>query len=765
MTDHAMIRSHQQAFAAMIFTVCLTVFTSLSVGPVFASGFDYYVEKGNTGDGSLDDPFGSIEDALDEIADHGGKTVFVKSGTYGGSLTLPKGVTVVGADEKGVVIDGTVRMEDSSGLRKLTVTGGGVTVPSGADAKLDGVQIRNVLNIGINADPGKGTVKVTGCVIEKARKGLYIQAGRTIEMEDCEVRNNSEEGLDIRQNVAGWVKSTAFSDNGESGIEIILGSAEFRIQSSTFSGNGASGIAAQYVDVSKKTGDVRITGNTLRGNDNFGIACKIPQGGPKNGDYFLNSMTVSENSYANNKEGDISKRCRVLTDEELAELEKEEAAKAKQETLVTTASSMTEQELAERNRQATQERRVFEDEREAREKERISSAFDHLDALLRRAEQVERDLSNRSKTTYFLVGPDRSVEAEQTNLLNAVERSVTTLSAEIPSLVFESARRDAEESLEMRSESLTTLRSSADQRKSATGGFSLFGWVWSLFDRRGTDAVSGATSVTFFPEDYRPSVAFVGELSYTAAQRSKVIANGDSAYFGGIDDILRGFDAVTATIAAPMLRDADPATFSASVSAPIPSRFASLFASRAIGVVSCGLPKTITEDSRSRTDDHLAGSGIVSPDKVSARIGIGRHAVTIVGYTEGGTETEESIRERISEAHVEGGAVAVMIAWNATDTSLSETRKALVSRLADHGADLIIGSGIPRTAGSTTIANARVFYSLGNVFLDASNVTAEDTTDRSLISLSTDESGMPSVTVHHVMLDGNGGIRRVENQE
>ncbi|NTW90008.1 MAG: DUF1565 domain-containing protein [Candidatus Moranbacteria bacterium] len=760
-----MTRSHQQAFAAMISMVCLTVFLGLYAGSVSASGYDYYVEKGNDGDGSSDDPFGSIGDALDEAADHGKKTVFVKSGTYGGSLTLPKGVTVVGADEKGTIIDGSVRMEDGSGLRKLTVTGGGVTVPSGADAKLEGVRIRNVSNIGINADPGKGTVEVIGCVIEKGRKGLYIQAGRTIEMEDCEVMNNSEEGLDIRQNVAGWVKSSTFSDNGESGIEIILGSSEFRIQSSTFSGNGASGIAAQYVDVSKKTGDVRITGNILRGNDNFGIACKIPQGGPKNGDYFLNSMTVSENTYSNNKEGDISKRCRVLTDEELAELEKEEAAKAKQETLVTTAPSMTEQELAERNRQATQERRAFEDDRESREKERISSAFDHLDALLRRAEQAERDLSDRSKTTYFLIGPDRSAEAEQVDLLNAVERSITTLSAEIPSLVFESARRDAEELLEARSESLTTLRSSADQRKSATGGFSLFGWAWSLFDRRGTDAASGTTSATFFPEEYRPSVAFVGELSYVASQRSRAITHGDTAYFGGADDILRGFDVVAATITAPMLRDADPVSSSSSVSAPIPSRFASLFASRAIGVVSIGLPKTVTEDGRSRTDDHLAGSGIVSPDKVSARIGIGRHAVTIVGYAEGGTETEESVLERISEAHTEGGAVAVMISWNATDISLSEPRKALVSRFADHGADLIIGSGIPRTAGSATIANARVFYSLGNIFLDASNATAEDTTDRSLISLSTDESGMPSVTVHRVMLDGNGGIRRVENQE
>ncbi|NTW75830.1 MAG: DUF1565 domain-containing protein [Candidatus Moranbacteria bacterium] len=759
-----MIRSHQQTFAAMISMVCLTVFLGLYAGSVSASGYDYYVEKGNDGDGSSDDPFGSIKDALDEISDHGGKTVFVKSGTYEESITLIKGVSLIGAEEKGVVINGTVHMGDDSSLRKLTVTGGGVTVPSGVDAKLEDVRIRNVSNIGINADPGKGTVEVIGCVIEKGRKGLYIQAGRTIEMEDCEVKDNSEEGLDIRQNVAGWVKSSTFSDNGESGIEIILGSSEFRIQSNTFSGNGASGIAAQYVDVSKKTGDVRIIGNTLRRNDNFGIACKIPQGGPKNGDYFLNSMTVSDNTYADNKEGDISKRCRVLTDEELAELEKEEAAK-EEEKPVTTNHSITEQELAERNRQATQERRDFEDEREAREKQRITATFDYLDALLRRAEEVDHDLSDRSKAMYFLVGPDRVAEAEQVDLLNAVERSITTLSAEIPSLVFESARRDAEELLEARSESLTTLRSSADQRKSATGGFSLFGWAWSLFDRRGTDAASGTTSATFFPEDYRPSVAFVGELSYVASQRSRAITHGDTAYFGGADDILRGFDVVAATITAPMLRDADPVSSSSSVSAPIPSRFASLFASRAIGVVSSGLPKTVTEDGRSRTDDHLAGSGIVSPDKDSARIGHGRHAVTIVGYAEGGSETEESVRERISEAKSEGGAVAVMVSWNTSDKSLTDGRKAFVSRLADVGADLIVGSGIPRVAESVSIGNARVFYSLGNVFLDASNATAEDTTDRSLISLSTDESGMPSVTVHRVMLDGNGGIRRVENQE
>lgn len=761
-----MIRSRLSVCVAMLSIACSFVLFGSFADPVTASGYDYYVEKGADGDGSSDDPFGSIGDALDEIADHGGKTVFVKSGTYGESITLSKGVSLVGADEKGTVIDGTVRMEDGSGLRKLTVTGGGVTVPSGADAKLDGVRIRNVSNIGINADPGKGTVEVTDCVIEKCRKGLYIQAGRTVKMDDCEVKDNSEEGLDIRQNVAGWVKSSKFNDNGESGIEIILGSSEFRIQSNTFSGNGASGIAAQYVDVSKKTGDVRITGNTLRGNDNFGIACKIPQGGPKNGDYFLNSMTVSDNTYVDNKEGDISKRCRVLTDEELAELEKEEAAKAEQEKPVTTSRSITEQELAERNRKATQERRDFEDARETVERERVSAAVGYCDSMLRHIGDSEAMLARRSGVASFLVGPDRSAEAEQTDLLNAAEQSVSALQAEIPSLVSEAVRREAEESLEARSESLIALRSSVDLRRAEAGTFSLFGWVRSLLDRRDRDTGRGADIATFFPQTYRPSVLFVGELSYTASQRSRVIAFGDGAYFGGIDDFFRGFDSVAATITAPILRDADPVLASASVSGPVPSRFASLFASRAMGIVSSGgLPGSSTEDDRLRTDDHLSGSGIVSPDRIPARIGRGLHSVTVIGYAEGAAETEESFLERVSEAKTEGGAVAVMIAWNASEKSITEGRKAFVSRLVDRGADLIVGSGIPRVAESVSIGNARIFYSLGNVFRDASTATSEDTTGIDLVSLSTDEVGIPSVLVRRATFDGNGGIRLAEGNE
>ncbi len=762
-----MIRSRLSVCVAMLSIACSFVLFGSFADFATASGYDYYyVEKGADGDGSSDDPFGSIGDALDEITDHGGKTVFVKSGTYGESITLSKGVSLVGADEKGTVIDGTVRMEDGSGLRKLTVTGGGVTVPSGADAKLDGVRIRNVSNIGINADPGKGTVEVTDCVIEKCRKGLYIQAGRTVKMDDCEVKDNSEEGFDIRQNVAGWAKSSKFNDNGESGIEIILGSSEFRIQSNTFSGNGASGIAAQYVDVSKKTGDVRITGNTLRGNDNFGIACKIPQGGPKNGDYFLNSMTVLDNTYADNKEGDISKRCRVLTDEELAELEKEEAAKAEQEKPVTTSRSITEQELAERNRKATQERRDFEDARETVERERVSAAVGYCDSMLRHVGDSEAMLARRSGAAYFLVGPDRSAEAEQTDMLNAAERSVSALQAEIPSLVSEAVRREAEESLEARSESLVALRSSVDLRRAEAGTFSLFGWVRSLFDRRDRDAGQGADIATFFPQTYRPSVLFVGELSYAASQRSRAIASGDGAYFGGIDDFFRGFDSVAATITAPILRDADPVPASVSVSGPVPSRFASLFASRAMGIVSSGgLPGSSTEDDRLRTDDHLSGSGIVSPDRIPARIGRGLHSVTVIGYAEGAAEAEESFLERVSEAKTEGGAVAVMIAWNASEKSITEGRKAFVSRLADRGADLIVGSGIPRVAESVSIGNARIFYSLGNVFRDASTATSEDMTGIDLVSLSTDEVGTPSVSVRRATFDGNGGIRLAEGNE
>ncbi|NTW30069.1 MAG: hypothetical protein HGA33_02240, partial [Candidatus Moranbacteria bacterium] len=86
-----MMRTRSQVAVAMFSTVCIFGLLGSFANSTAAAGYDYYVEKGNDGDGSSDDPFGSIKDALDEISDHGGKTVFVKSGTYEESITLTKG--------------------------------------------------------------------------------------------------------------------------------------------------------------------------------------------------------------------------------------------------------------------------------------------------------------------------------------------------------------------------------------------------------------------------------------------------------------------------------------------------------------------------------------------------------------------------------------------------------------------------------------------------------------------------------------------------
>lgn len=750
--------SFRTRFIAVL-AVVAAGFLSVPAPRILAASYDYYVEKGSDGDGSSDDPFGSIGDALTELRDEGGDSVYVREGEYAESFTIPDDVSVVGEGKGDVTVSGTVRMEDDTELRDLTVTGGGIVALDGADVEIVDVRVEDTYDIGINAEKGKGSVVVRDCVIEHGRKGLYIQAGRTIRMNGTKVEENEEEGLDIRENVSGVVEGSVFHENGESGIEVILGSAELVIRNNRITDNGSSGIATQYVPVSVKTGDVRIDGNVLQGNDNYGIDCRIPQGGPDSGSYFLNSLVVSGNDVAGNGKGDIASRCRVLTEEELAVIAEEEARAREEESERVAALSMTAEELANRNQLAAIERKRSEDIREAAEHGRVESVRMTLEGVLARFETEAEHQAGMSAFSRFLFGDVRS-DRELREGLDDLDAVRERLAEEVSFLVFSGNVGSAESVLEVSDERVSGIRSMLEETPSTR--FSLFGWLRGLSrSGRGMAALSEEERrLSFFPSSERPSVIFVGELSYHPDLRSRVVAENDEAYFSGVGGELSAFDVAVGTVTAPMFGEDDPVPAAGrATSLPIPARFANVFSARNIRVFDiAGLSRLDPEGAES-TATRLSDAGGETPGYRSsgpAVVGYGRNSLAVFPFAESDTAAEEEFLDVLDGLGERYGAVAVLVDWDsAAGTEMTAARAELLRRIAERGADLIVGSGMILSGEVSDVP----YRSVGNVFREAAVGRAGS---GSFPVLTLDADGNPELSERAFSVPEAGTIRLVE---
>lgn len=272
---------------------------------VVYAGSEVYVDEDadSGGDGSKDEPYKKIGKALSK----GGKTIRIAKGTYDEDITVGKGVSLKGKGRDKVEISGKVTMKDGSKLEDLTVSGGGVVVDDGADAKLSDVTVKNA-GTGIITE-GRGELKLRDVKVHSNGKGMYIQQGKDVEIIGSEIRDNGEEGVDIRANVDGVISGNVISGNRESGIEVILGSSELEISNNNIKNNRASGIAAQYYKSAKKLGGLKITGNKINGSKDYGLTCKAPSGGNPGESYWSDSIVLVGNTMSGNKLGTFAPGC------------------------------------------------------------------------------------------------------------------------------------------------------------------------------------------------------------------------------------------------------------------------------------------------------------------------------------------------------------------------------------------------------------------------------------------------------------------------
>ncbi len=388
----------------------------LLLSPVFVLAEKCYVNEdaSSGGDGSKNSPYQTIKKALDKECDN----IDVAKGTYSSDIKLGKGVDLDG-DGNSTIITGSVTINDNVELENVYIKGDGIKVVEGADVIIDSVKITGA-DIGIKTI-GEGKLTVKNSKISYSGKGFYIQYGKDIDIQNCEVTHNEEEAIDIRANVDGVIINNVVDSNRESGIEVIAGRSTLEIKNNKLRYNGASGIAIQFYKSTSNLGDLKISGNTLQGNKRYGVDCKIPSGGKPIPGYWDKSVHFQYNKISGNGKGKLSDFCRFTdeailvatkTEEEIKELKKVEAEhKARLEADKLELKKTSEEERMKMEEEKKREEETLKKEQQKREDLYIKGDVEKvLQEGVEKSEEAKAEnielLKERSGWRIFFVGPD-----------------------------------------------------------------------------------------------------------------------------------------------------------------------------------------------------------------------------------------------------------------------------------------------------------------------------------------------------------------------
>ncbi len=303
-----------------ILTLALSGLTS----PSHASAFNIYVNQASvsvTEDGSQANPFktisAAITDAQSKASDQ--RDIFISNGTYSENLIINESLSLTGENNAATIIDGhgkthSIEINKTSSLSNLTVSKGytGVYIAAGAGATLKDLKILRTEKMGVeiakSTTSDSEEVTITDSDISKGDgKGFYINK-RRITIQNNDIEDNDEEGIDIRSGVRGTIKKNTISKNGESGIELVVGSSDLKISKNKIKSNSASGVSHQFYKDSKKIGNIRLEDNRIQKNDNYGLQCATPSGGNPSKSYWTKSIDLKKNVFSLNGTM-FAKRC------------------------------------------------------------------------------------------------------------------------------------------------------------------------------------------------------------------------------------------------------------------------------------------------------------------------------------------------------------------------------------------------------------------------------------------------------------------------
>ncbi len=292
----------KKSFFTLIATFIL-VFSFISIEAISVSAATtWYVDDGGsntTGDGTLGNPWATIQHAIDDAGVLAGDTIHVAAGTYSENIIVNKSLTLTGntIDPSAVIING------DSENRGIVVT----------------INANNVTITGFSIT-GSGSTPLEDCAV-----GLGAVSGCNID--NNIISNNDGIGIALQMSNGNYIQNNTLDSNNIAGIGL-LGSSNNNILNNTSintieyidgSNHLGYGIVLAAIDTNSDncpeftSNENVIDGNTCTGNEVDGIylddRCNdntitnnVISGNAKNGIYCWKSSgnTITDNAITNN---------------------------------------------------------------------------------------------------------------------------------------------------------------------------------------------------------------------------------------------------------------------------------------------------------------------------------------------------------------------------------------------------------------------------------------------------------------------------------
>lgn len=135
-------------------------------------------------------------------------------------------------------------------------------------------------------------------------QGMYLRKAK-IQIEDCVIEKNDEEGIDLHTGIHAVIKNNEIIDNGEGGIETEVGENNLLLEGNSILRNGSSGINMQS---SIDKAQIFITKNEIKSNRIFGIRCSYHSEVTR--PYFAKYISItSDNVILENGSGEMPGTC------------------------------------------------------------------------------------------------------------------------------------------------------------------------------------------------------------------------------------------------------------------------------------------------------------------------------------------------------------------------------------------------------------------------------------------------------------------------
>ena len=448
--------------------------------PVKAESYDIYVDKDcqSTQDGSEEKPFCTISKALENASSSKNK-IYIKDGVYKEKISLGKNIEIYGHAANSVVIENpidgsTISGKDGNVIKNITVKGGHNGILFEKGGTIENCIIKDATKNAIDLSPNDGKAEIKKNKITGNAKGIYAEANREVDISNNEISGNSEEGIDLRENIKGFIQNNIITKNGEGGIELIVGSSDLIINNNKITKNNASGIAAQFYSFVNKLGEITISDNFIGENEHYGLTCKNTQGGIFNGSYWGKSIELSNNDIEKNKIRAIDKNCLIVR-----AVDKEE--EAEQEIIKDSEVSDDQKQQGEKETAEEKKQREEEEKREQEESIILKEVNDidfQLENYLIDSGYLFQEIEGRGKIKVFFFGFDDKKMTELKNLNSQQENNQKRLE-ELKNLTQKDLVKEKIDSINQNiSKTLQENKKIVSEKFSKKG---ILGWLLDIF--------------------------------------------------------------------------------------------------------------------------------------------------------------------------------------------------------------------------------------------------------------------------------------------